>query len=118
MLPRQKLIQCFTCKNNLGCWGLLEDIPVGVNEKTKSIPSKALTFFIAKNFEKTMSVGAEFGSLCGCFIATLKANSDSIERDVSQMVSLLCAICNTPNDGWMCPGEDPVGEKTFVYEVV
>jgi len=26
MLPREKLKQCFTCKNNLECWGLTEDI--------------------------------------------------------------------------------------------
>lgn len=116
MLARQKLIQCFTCKNNLPCWGFDVDIPLGVNEKTKSIPSKALAFFITNNFEKTMSAGAEFGSLCGCFISTLKTNSDNIERDASQMVSLLCAICNTSNDGWMCPGECPKNEKTFVFE--
>jgi hypothetical protein len=118
MLPRDKLIQCFTCKNNLACWGLNEDIPLGVNERDFSIPTKALTFLISKNMDEECSIGDQFGMFCIAFLKTLRHDDTATRRDVYQLVSVLAALANTPNDGWECPGEDPENKERFVYEVM
>lgn len=119
MLPRQKLKQCFTCQNNLECWGLLEDIPLGKNCRDFSISSQALTVFIAQYFgDEDISIGEQYGILSGGFLQTLSSDGVVTRRDVYQLINVLCALCNTSDDTWICPGEDPADEKTFVYEAV
>lgn len=117
MLPREKLIQCFKCKNNLACWGLLEDIPIGKNENAYSIPTQALTFLISKNMEnEKFSIKQQFGMFCATFLQVLRHDEKSDLREVSECVSMLCALSNTSGDSWLCPGECEGVDEKFVYE--
>ena len=116
MLPRPKLVQCFTCENNLNCWGLNEEIPPGVNERNYSIPTQALTFLISQNMDKEWTIGDQFGILCMAFLQTLRADKTSHRRDIYQLISVLAALSNTPNDGWVCPGEDEKSEEKWIYK--
>lgn len=113
MLPRTKLIQCFSCKNNLACWGLLEDIPLGKDENVYSIPTQALTFMIAQNMDG-LSIKEQFGMFCAAFLQTLRYDQKSDLREICELVNVLCALSNTISDAWLCPGE--VTENDFMYE--
>ena len=117
MLPRLKLIQCFNCKNNIECWGLNEDIPLGKNEREYSIPTKALTFLIAQNMEsEECNLGEQFGMFCAAFLQTLRYDSKSKIGDIYQVINVLRALSNTSNDHWYCPGEEPGPEENgFVF---
>jgi len=116
MLARQKLIQCFTCKNNLECWGLDEVIPLGKNNREYSIESHALVIFIAQHFgDDDLSIGEQYGILSGRFMQALRGDGMATKRDIYQLINVLGALCNTDDNTWVCPGEDPTGEKTFVF---
>jgi hypothetical protein len=116
MLPRENLKQCFQCKNNIECWGLNEDIPFGLNERENSIKPDALSFLLVQNMGNDLNIGEQFGILCMGFLANIRADEKATRRDVYQLLSLLCAICNTPNDGWHCPAEDPLSEEKYSFE--
>jgi hypothetical protein len=117
MLARQKLIQCFTCKNNLPCWGLDLDIPHGKNIRECSIQSQALTIFIAKYLgDDDISIGEQYGILSGWFMQSLRSDGITTKRDIYQLICVLGALCNTSDDTWVCPGEDSADKKTFVFE--
>lgn len=119
MLARQKLIQCFTCKNNLPCWGLDEDIPLGKNNRECSIQYQALTVLIAQYFGVGgLSVGEQYGILSSGFMQSLRSDGIATKRDIYQLICVLGALCNTSDDTWVCPGEDADDEKTFVFERV
>lgn len=118
MLPRLKLIQCFQCKNNLECWGLLDDTPLGFDENNYSIPTKALTFMIANNMgESELSVKEQFGMFCAAFLQTLRFDHQSNMREICEIVNVLCAVSNTSSESWLCPGESEGSEESFVFEV-
>lgn len=117
MLPRLKLIQCFTCKNNLDCWGLKEDIPIGLNEKEKSIQCKGLSFLISRYIDdQNCNIGEQFGILSMGFLQTMRYDHETPMRDVYQMVFLLAALSNSANDSWVCPAEDEKSEEKWTYE--
>lgn len=119
MLPRKKLIQCFTCKNNLACWGLLEDIPLGESEK-ELIPTHESVLGSFRNLEdENVNLGEYFGIFSMDCLKTLRYDKtayNNFRRDVYQMVFLLAALANSSNDGWVCPEEDETDERNFVYE--
>lgn len=118
MLPRLKLIQCLTCKHNIACWGLDEDIPLGKNELEYSLPTKAFTYLIAKNMEpEECNLGEQFGMFCAAFLQTLRYDGKSKIQDIYQIINVLCALSNTANLGWYCPGEGSKHEENgYVYE--
>ena len=117
MLPREKLIQCFKCKNNLACWGLLEDIPLGKSENAYSIPAQALTFLISKNMEnEKLSIKEQFGMFCAAFLQVLRHDENSDLREINECVSVLCALSNASGESWLCPGEYGDVDENFVYE--
>lgn len=117
MLPRLKLIQCFTCKNNLDCWGLREDIPLGKDENAYSIKSKSLTFLIANSMEDgKLNIKEQFGMFCAAFLQTLRYDSDSDLREINQIVNVMCACSNSSGMDWRCPGEDEKSDEKFVYD--
>lgn len=119
MLPREKLIQCFSCKNNLDCWGLKEDTPLGKNENEYSIKSKALTFLITKNMDDgKLNIKEQFGMFCAAFLQTLRYNQESDLREISQIVNVLCACSNSQGTDWRCPGESENSEEKWIYEPV
>jgi len=119
MLPRDKLKQCFNCKNNINCWGLNEDIPLGKNEKESSIQCKGLTFLISRYMEdQKCNIGEQFGILSAGFLQTLRSDKESPRRDVYQMIFVLAALANTTNADWVCPAEDEKSEEKWNYEPV
>jgi hypothetical protein len=116
MLPREKLIQCFLCENNLECWGLIEDIPLGINSRDVSISQQALTVFISQYLGvNDISIAEQYGILSAGFIQSLRIDNDSLKRDVYQLINVLCALCNTSDDTWICPGEEIEDNKNFVF---
>lgn len=117
MLPRLKLIQCFTCKNNLDCWGLKEGIPLGKDENAYSIPTKALTFMIAKNMnEGELSIKEQFGMFSAAFLQSLRYDRESDLREINQIVNVLCACSNSSGMDWRCPGKNENSEEKWTYE--
>jgi hypothetical protein len=118
MLPRKKLIQCFNCMNNIECWGLNEDIPLGLNERDNALSAKALTLLIANYLEnEEVSAGDQFGILSMAFLQTLRFDGKSPRREVYQVLSVMAAMVNSSNDDWHCSGEGPNPEVNgFVYE--
>lgn len=117
MLPREKLKQCFTCKHNLDCWGLLEDIPLGKNSRDFSISLQALTVFISQYIgDNEISIAEQYGIISAGFIQSLQTDSPFLKRDVYQLINVLCALCNTSDDTWICPGEDKEDKNEFVYQ--
>lgn len=116
MLPRLKLIQCFNCKNNIECWRLDKEIPLGKNEREYSLPTKALTYLIDQNMEsEECNLGEQFGMFCAAFLQTLRYDGEPKIEDIYQVINVLCALANTANDGWYCPGEDPESKENFKY---
>ena len=116
MLPREKLKQCFTCKYNLNCWGLLEDIPYGKNSRDFYIIVQALTVFISQYVgNNDISIAEQYGILSAGFIQSLQIDNPYLKRDIYQLINVLCALCNTSDDTWICPGEDNEDENKFVY---
>lgn len=119
MLPREKLKQCFTCKNNLECFGLLENVPLGKNCHDFSINHLALKKFIDEYLGgDEVSIGEQYGIISAAFLKTLMSDGVATRKDIYQLICVLCALCNTSDDTWICSGEDPGDEKTFVYEAV
>jgi hypothetical protein len=118
MLPRLKLIQCFNCKNNIKCWGLNEDIPLGKDENAYSISTKALTFLISKNMSgEELSIKNQFGMFCAAFLQTLRYDQESDLREINQIVNVMCACSNSQGVDWKCPGESEQTEENWIYEV-
>lgn len=96
-----------------------EDIPLGKNARDFSIISQALTVFISQYFgDEEISIAEQYGIISGGFLQTLKFDNELSKRDIYQLINVLCAMCNTSDDTWICPGEGPGDEKTFVYEAV
>jgi hypothetical protein len=117
MLPRLKLIQCFNCRNNIECWGLNEDIPLGKNEKESSIQCKGLSFLISRYMEdQNCNIGEQFGILSMGFLQTMRYDKESPKRDVYQMIFMLAALSNSANDSWVCPEEDEKDDANWSYE--
>lgn len=117
MLPRTKLIQCFTCEHNLECWGLLEDIPLGRNEKEFYPDNKKLMKQLNKLPESgSLNIAEYYGMISALFMRTLRFDREVKRRDVYQLISVLCACCNTDDDSWVCPAEDLEDEDNFMYE--
>jgi hypothetical protein len=117
MIPRLKLIQCFTCKNNLECWGLKEDIPLGLNERTAALTPRAFDV-ISKEISKdeSLSIGDQYGILSMMFFQEMRFDKQIVKRDVFQIIFMLAALSNSTNDDWVCPAEDPESDESFVYE--
>ena len=116
MLPREKLIQCFNCKNNLACWGLLEDIPLGKSEKD-FIPQHSSVLASFKNLDdEIVNLGEYFGIFSMDCLKTLSFDKTVSRRDVYQLVFVLAALVNSSNDGWVCPREDYTDEHDFEFE--
>lgn len=117
MLPREKLIQCFNCKHSIDCWGLNEDVPQGKDENAYSIPTKALTFLMAKNMnEGELSIKEQFGMFCAAFLQTLRHDQESDLRVINQILNVLCACSNSSGTNWHCPGENPELNEKWTYE--
>ena len=117
MLPRLKLIQCFTCKNNLDCWGLKEDIPLGRNEQD-FIVDKDLIIQCINDLSKDEELNAAeyYGIISGLFLQALRFDREVKRRDVYQLISVLCASCNCDDHNWACPAEDEKDEENWSYE--
>lgn len=116
MLPREKLIQCFSCKNNLDCWGLKEEIPLGINEHENALTPEAMRLFIQEVGKENLNMGEQFGIFCMIFLQELRADNVIVKSDVYSLIHLLAAFANSSNDGWICPGEDPEYSEKWIYE--
>lgn len=117
MIPRLKLIQCLTCKNSLDCWGLKEDIPLGISEHEHALTSEALEILINEvGKEQELSMGEQFGIFSMMFLQEMRFDKKIVKRDVYQLINMLAALANSANDGWVCPGEDPKSNESFIYE--
>jgi hypothetical protein len=114
MLPRKKLIQCFTCKNNIACWGLTDDIELGRSEKEFYPDHKKFLNSIDQMREQygSLHIGEYFGMISSLFMRTLREDGDVSRRDVYSLICVLAAMCNTSNEDWTCPDE----EDNFRYE--
>lgn len=121
MIPRLKLQQCFMCKNNIPCWGLDKDLPMGTDSREFSIKSQALNALVVNYVgDQELFISEQFGMISAAFLQTLKSDNvfdkSSLKRDIYQLICVLCAFCNTPDDTWTCPGEDQNDESTFIFE--
>jgi hypothetical protein len=116
IIPRSKLIQCFTCEYNLECWGLLEDIPLGKNERD-FYPDKEILLGVIDGLDKDgkLNIAEYYGMISALFLHSLRFDHEVKRRDVYQLISLLCGSCNTDNDSWVCPAEDPEDDDNFMY---
>lgn len=115
MYARGKLHQCFGCEHRFECWGLLENIPLGKNEKTQGISLFRLLKYLFK-------LRKGYGRLTACELYGILSytllseigNTKPSRRDTYQCVFMLAALSNSCNDGWECPGDSDV-EEGFIY---
>lgn len=116
MLPRDKIIQCFQCENNLACWGLLEDIPLGRNEREFYPDHEKLMKELNKlPSNKSLNIAEYYGTISALFMQSLRFDRVVDRRDVYQLISFLCAQSNTNNDSWTCPVNDPEDDDNFSF---
>lgn len=119
MYPRDKLHQCFGCEHRFECWGLLENYPLGKNEKTVLIsPWRTLKFLLKHSFfGGKLSAGEFYGMISYSLMAGIGQGRPN-RRDTYLCIFLLAALSNSSNDGWTCPGEDENDEVNFMYTPV
>ena len=113
MYPREKLIQCFGCKNRLECWGLNEKLQLGKSEKSQKISISKTIKFLLKNHP--MSIAEFYGMVSFSLMAGIAKDRPN-RRDTYQCVFLLAALSNSSNDCWECPGETETGLCVYVSD--
>lgn len=117
MQARPKLIQCFSCKNNLNCWGLVDSVQSGRNEREFYPDHEKLMKLINKFPENgPLNIAEYYGMISALFMQALRFDRVVIRRDVYQLISLLCALCNVESDTWFCPGEINDSDEKWIYE--
>lgn len=117
MLPRRKLIQCFSCKNNLECWGLHEEIQLGAKDREMIIDHDEFIQKINEFLrEEGLSIGEYFGMISALFISNLRCDGEVKRRDVYQLLSVLYGTCNVNDDSWVCLVDDTMDEGNYSYE--
>ena len=117
MYAREQLKRCFNCKHNIKCWQLDVDIEMGKSEKTTAWYLDSIIKNITNDHVEhgADTVADYIGMLFVQWIATVNKSIMDMPVEykrnaVFNPLHVLCAMCNTSNNGWECPDE-------FIFEV-
>lgn len=111
MYPRDLLKQCFKCRHNVQCWKLDKDIPSCKSEKEVRWSIDKIIYNINR-LQKTHEIEYA-GDYLGMFaVMGIDALNKPLHIDkeykhdaVFNVLFMYCAMTNTSNDGWECPGD-------------